>query len=249
MKNKDIKITLIFTLIGIVIGAYSGIYQMLSVTEEMKQQTISQLGSMEGLVVVNIIQSGIFSLIGTFFGLKLARKVNLKVKYVFDKKGIILAIILAVLSAFIISASDKFIFSSYLPVQTTAYKFSLGYLILGVLYGGVIEELMLRLFFMSLIVFILWKIFARSKDRENIPNIIYVVAIFIATLGFAAVHLPITSQTIGLSTPIIARCFILNGIGGIVYGYLYWKKGLPYAICAHMLTHVFMQLVFLPIFS
>jgi len=133
-----------------------------------------------------------------------------------------------------------------LPVQITEYKISLGYLLFGVLYGGVIEELMLRLFFMSLIVFILWKIFARSKDRENIPNIIYVVAIFIATLGFAAGHLPITAQMFGLSTPIIIRCFLLNGVAGLGYGYLYWKKGLPYAICAHMLTHAFMQLVFYP---
>jgi len=63
--------------------------------------------------------------------------------------------------------------------------------------------------------------------------------------GFSSM---VGKNLIGLSTPIIIRSFILNGIGGIGFGYLYWKKGLSYAILAHMLTHVFMQLVFMPIF-
>ena len=100
---------------------------------------------------------------------------------------------------------------------------------------------------MSLFVLILWKLFARSKDNMNIPSGIYSAAIVLAAALFAAGHIPVTIQTIGLSTPILIRCFVLNGIGGIGFGYLYWKHGLAYAMVAHAAAHVFMQLVFMPV--
>ncbi|MEG0371967.1 MAG: CPBP family intramembrane glutamic endopeptidase, partial [Clostridium sp.] len=143
--------------------------------------------------------------------------------------------------------SDKLIFAKYLPPKIEAYTFLPTYFIGSILYGGVVEEVMLRLFVMSLIVLILWKIFARSRNNSTIPNLIYITAIFISAILFAAGHLPVTAQTLGLSTPILIRCFLLNGIGGIGFGYLYWKRGLSYAIYAHMITHIFMQLVFMPI--
>ena len=35
-------------------------------------------------------------------------------------------------------------------------------------------------------------------------------------------------------TPLlIARALVLNGIGGIVFGWLYWKRGLLAAMLAH----------------
>ncbi|MBI9012588.1 MAG: hypothetical protein JEZ08_10200 [Clostridiales bacterium] len=60
---------------------------------------------------------------------------------------------------------------------------------------------------------------------------------------FAALHLPVTFQTIGNPFPIILRCMVLNGIG-----YLYCKRGLSYSIVAHATAHVFMQVVLMPIF-
>jgi hypothetical protein len=47
--------------------------------------------------------------------------------------------------------------------------------------------------------------------------------------------------------PIIIRAFVLNGIGGIGFGYLFWKKGLAYSMVAHGVTHIFMQLIFMPL--
>ena len=68
-------------------------------------------------------------------------------------------------------------------------------------------------------------------------------SIFISAALFAAGHIPFTSQVIGLSLPVLARTFLLNGIGGIGFGYLYWKRGLAYSICAHASTHVFINLI------
>lgn len=248
LQTKDLKVSLIFTVIGLIASICVGVYQISMLTENIKQQIISQLGSLEALIPIAAGQGALLTFIATFFGLKLARKVNLKLNFQLDKKALLLAIGIGLVTAFIIAVSDRFIFSNYLPSEMTTYVFSPLYLMVGILYGGIIEEILLRLFVMSLVVLILWKLFARSNDHLNIPNWIYIMAIIVATTLFAAGHIPVTAQTLGLSTPILIRCFVLNGIGGLGFGYLYWKKGLIYAMCAHATTHIFMQLVFMPIF-
>lgn len=245
MKNKDLKISIIFTIIGLIAGIFTGFYQVSTLTEESYQQIISQLGSTNVLMIVVIVQVVIFTFFSALLGLKISRKVNLKLNFKFDKNGLLLAIIIGLMTSIILTASDKFIFAQFLA-KTETYKFSFVYFISSILYGGVVEELMLRLFMMSLIVLLLWKLFAKSKDKSIIPSWIYITAIFLSTILFAAGHLPATEQLLGLSTPILIRCFFLNGVGGVGFGYLYWKKGLSYAICAHMLTHIFIQILFMP---
>lgn len=246
MKNKDLKISIIFTIIGLIAGIFTGFFQVSTLTEELYQQIISQLGSTNALIIVVIVQVVMFTFFSAFLGLKIARKVNLKLNFKFDKNSLVLATIIGLVTSIILSASDKFIFAQYLPKQTETYRFSLVYFISSILYGGVVEELMLRLFMMSLIVLILWKLFAKSKDKSIIPNWIYITAIFLSAILFAAGHLPATAKLLGLSTPILIRAFLLNGVAGVGFGYLYWKKGLSYAICTHMLTHIFSQILFMP---
>ena len=79
------------------------------------------------------------------------------------------------------------------------------------LYGGVIEEVMLRLFVMSLLSFILWKIFYRAVPKEKIPVRIFAVANVIAALLFAAGHLPDTSVEEAIAEWLI-RYFMVHGI-------------------------------------
>lgn len=247
MKNMDLKAALIFAAIGLAAGYFTGMYQVSIATEEFKQQIISQIGSMNTMMLIASAQGAVYAFLSAFIGLKLARKVNLKLNFGFDKNSFLLAMLIGVAVAFIITGSDRFVFAEYLTSQVTSYEFSPTYLVTGILYGGIVEELLLRLLVMSLLVLILWKLFARSKDNSFIPNWIYITAIVLAATLFAAGHLPITAQMFGLSTPIVIRCFILNGLGGIGFGYLYWKKGLAYSMYAHAATHVFMQVVFMPI--
>lgn len=247
MKNKDIKYSLIYAIIGLIAGLIVGYYQVSTATEALNQQLTAQFGSSSMFIVICGIQAALYSLISAFFGLKLARKVNLKLNFKFDKKSVILAVVIGLAAALIISVSDKFIFAQYLPKQPEAYSFSPLYLLVSMLYGGIVEELMLRLLLMSLLVFLLWKLFAKSKDNLAIPSWVYISAIVLSAILFAAGHLPATAQFLGLSTPILIRCFVLNGVAGIGFGYLYWKKGFSYAIFAHMLAHIFTQTVILPI--
>ncbi|GAB4311018.1 MAG: CPBP family intramembrane metalloprotease [Methanobacteriaceae archaeon] len=114
-------------------------------------------------------------------------------------------------------------------------------------YGGINEEIMMRLFLMSLIVWIFYKIKRTSDDK---PTSIGVwLAIIITAVLFGIGHLPITSALTALTPLVILRAIILNGIGGIIFGWLYWKKGLESAMISHfsadIVLHVILPLIIL----
>ncbi len=167
-----------------------------------------------------------------------------KSKYKVDLKSVTSSIL-----AGIMILSEKFIWGPNIPeVGGTVHSFDLLYLLSGMIYGGIYEEVLLRLFFMSLVTFILYKAFARKREKYNIPSSIYWIAIFISAILFGIGHLPATLASFSsVTTFVIMRMILMNGIGGTVFGYLYWKKGLEYSIIAHMFAHVFMQLVWLPL--
>ncbi|MBO5200429.1 MAG: CPBP family intramembrane metalloprotease [Clostridia bacterium] len=122
-------------------------------------------------------------------------------------------------------------------------KPTIPYLIASVLYGGVIEEVMLRLFWMSLVAFVLWKLFDRKNERPS--TWVMTVANIIAALLFAAGHLPATATMIGLSPMIVFRCFLLNGVIGLMFGRLYRKYGLRYSMIAHGGCHIVSKLIWI----
>ena len=113
----------------------------------------------------------------------------------------------------------------------------------GLLVGGIIEEVMMRLFFMSLVVFII-KTKYHLKKKE-IPTKIYVIANIIAALLFAVGHLPSTATMTALTPVIIIRCFLFNGGLGLVFGYLYRKYGIGYAMLSHGLCHLISDILML----
>jgi len=108
-------------------------------------------------------------------------------------------------------------------------------------YGGIAEEVLLRLFVVSLLVWITFKI-KKSKDGE--PTVFGIwVSIILAAILFGIGHLPATAQIVDLNGIVIARAIILNGVGGIIFGWLYWKKGLESAIIAHFSTDIVLHVL------
>lgn len=249
IRSKDFKISFMLSIIGLIASVFMGIYQISTFTETMKQQIISQLGSIQALIPVAAVQGAMLTFIASFLGLKIAKRVNLNLNFKHDKKSMIISILIGFTTGLIITFSDQFIFFKYLPSEIKSYVFSPIYFISSILYGGIVEEILLRLFIMSLLVLIFWKLFARSKDYLNIPNRVYIFSIILSSILFAAGHFPATAQLLGTSAPILIRMFILNGIGGLGFGYLYWKHGLSYAMLAHATTHIFMQILFIPILN
>jgi hypothetical protein len=103
------------------------------------------------------------------------------------------------------------------------------------LYGGITEEILMRFGLMTLLVWIAAKIFRGIKPS------IYWIGISLAALLFALGHFPIVFQSIdNPSSIMLAYVLIGNSVGGLIFGWLYWKKGLESAFLAHIFAHVAM---------
>jgi hypothetical protein len=106
----------------------------------------------------------------------------------------------------------------------------------GMLYGGLTEEVLMRWGLLSLVAATMLKLARRRFDAQ--PRIVYVIAIALVALIFAAGHLPAASVIAPLDAPLVTRILVLNGIAGVIYGALFWRRSLEAAMAAHMATHV-----------
>lgn len=111
----------------------------------------------------------------------------------------------------------------------------------GMLYGGVAEEIMMRWGLMSLVAWGIWRLGWR-RDASGAPATMSPTAawtaIVVAALVFGAGHLPLLAQSVELGSGLVLRTVGLNAIAGILYGKLFWKYGLENAMVAHASTHV-----------
>ncbi len=97
------------------------------------------------------------------------------------------------------------------------------------------EEILFRLFILSLILFILSKLF------KNLISLNKWLAIIISGLLFGLAHY---SQISGNESILnIIRTIILNGIGGVVFGWLFYYKGIIASMIAHILADFIIYMV------
>ena len=113
--------------------------------------------------------------------------------------------------------------------------------LLASFYGGIAEEVLLRLFMVSLIV---WITFIIKKNKDGRPTVFGIwLAIVLAAVIFGLGHLPATSQITELTGLVIIRAVVLNGAGGIIFGWLYCKNGLESAMIAHFCADIVLHIV------
>ncbi|MCL2739688.1 MAG: CPBP family intramembrane metalloprotease [Oscillospiraceae bacterium] len=117
--------------------------------------------------------------------------------------------------------------------------------LLASFYGGIAEEVLMRLFIMSLLVWIILAI-SRKRGASEPPAWSVWAAIGIAAILFGLGHLPFTASMVEIDWLVIARAVLLNGVGGIIFGWLFWKRGLVAAIIAHFSADIVLH-VLLPI--
>ena len=235
-----------FALTGVVGGFLSGLYLLDSYPVEVQQQLQQQGIDSARLGVITAAQSLGNGVILGALGIVLAKKVGLwREELRFEKQPLRAAFIVSLVGGFALILLDVLVFSNYSAAIAESYLTKPGvvFILAAVIYGGVIEEVMLRLFMMSLIAFVLHKLF--GKGRETPAEALLITANVIAALLFAAGHLPTTAATIGITPAILLRCFLLNGGIGLLLGRLYRKHGLQYAMLAHGGCHVVSKAIWL----
>ena len=211
--------------------------------------------SLPVLALLSLIQSAVLLAIATFLGLFFAKKVGFKftvLEQVLSGKSntiqwkdfLQFPTVLGIVTAVAIFFGDwLFKLAGVVIDDKHITEIPIWQRFLASFYGGIGEEILLRLFLVSMLVWIFGKI-TRSEAPLSRSGLVW-SAIAIASIIFGLGHLPATSAVIELTPLVIARAIVLNGIAGLVLGWLYWKRGLESAIIAHF-TADLMILIVLP---
>lgn len=214
------------------------------------------------LLVIQIVQNavlfGVLIALGLFFANRIGLglpilEARLNGESVRDKIRAILpiSILLGAIASLLIVGLDVYVFqpallgelgdsANNLNLQTSQPAAWKGFL--ASFYGGITEEVLLRLFTMSLIAW-LGSFISKTSDGKPTSAVLW-IAIIAAAVLFGLGHLPATATIIPLTPLVITRAIVLNGLGGVIFGYLYWKRGLESAMIAHFSTDIVLHVLF-----
>lgn len=213
------------------------------------------------LLALQVVQNAILFAIMIFGGMFFARRVNLGIPIldaategepIAHKVGAILplSIVLGILVTLLLLGLEFFYFqpamlrelgnaANALNLQTSQPAAWKGFL--ASFYGGIAEEIQLRLFVMSFFVW-LGRFLSKTVDG-NPTNAVFWIANILAAVLFGLGHLPITAALVPLTPLVIARAVVLNGLLGIVFGWLYWRRGLEAAMISHFSADIVLHVL------
>jgi hypothetical protein len=203
------------------------------------------------LMLLSMLQNAVIFAVVTVLGLLASHAIGLGAPYVEamlggmplpSGMGILIAIIFGIIAGALLLLADLF-FVPYWPkpLLDTALKTTLFENFLASFYGGINEELLMRLFGFSALVWLLSFIW-----RLN-PIIFWSVNVVMAIV-FGIGHLPALKGVAGtISHAMFARALLLNAPVGLVCGWLFWTYGIEAAMVAHfsadIVYHVFGTIV------
>jgi len=223
---------------------------ILSIQGDLLRSTGVSIGL---IFIVQLVQCLILFSIAIFFGLFFTKKIGFKIpliEAILEKenyKSILKnilgkSVLWGIAVAIIIYLVDA-LFTAYGAAVSTHQNYApVWQKLLAATYGGITEEILMRLFLMTFFIWLGMKLFRQSQPTKSM----IIFSIILAAIIFGLGHLPITATLTKLSPLIISRAVVLNGIGGIVFGWLFWKKGLESAMIAHFTADIFL-LTLLPL--
>lgn len=108
-------------------------------------------------------------------------------------------------------------------------------------YGGIDEEILLRLFVLSLLAWLIafvWHV----PGGGPAAGALWVANILAAVL-FGLGHLPATAALTRVTPLLVVRAIVLNGIVGVAAGYLFVAYGLEAAMLAHFVGDIVLHVI------
>ena len=204
------------------------------------------------VLTLALLQNGILLAVTILIGMVLSERIGLRMpliqawttgKQPSAARAVVLPALLAGAAVgTTLVAIEALVFLRHLPpAMQLLFAIPLWKRLLGsVLYGGITEELIMRLFLLSLVA---WLCGRWWKTQSGLPSQgAFWIAIVLVAMLFGLGHLPATAAVTPLTPTIVFRAMVLNGIAGIVFGYLYWRHGLEAAMIGHMSAHLVMQI-------
>lgn len=201
------------------------------------------------LRLLSLIQPAVLTLVAVVVGHYLAPKIGLGAPVVDAalakgsvaaalRRVVPLASLAGLASALILVAHATYVVpeigrASSLGARLSSFEVPL---LTKLLYGGITEELLTRWGLMSLFAWLGWRLAGRP---ERARNSIFWFAISGSAVIFALGHLPLLMMiSPDAQSWLIAAVLLGNTIPGILFGWLFWQKGIEAAMLAHMLAHL-----------
>jgi membrane protease YdiL (CAAX protease family) len=107
--------------------------------------------------------------------------------------------------------------------------------------SAITEEIIFRLFLFSLLVWLANKVFKSNRTPLN-NTVLWAINSMIA-LGFGLAHIPSWYSITQLNPIIVGVIIFLNSIGGLTFGYLYFKQGLASSMIAHFTADIVLHII------
>lgn len=105
--------------------------------------------------------------------------------------------------------------------------------------ASILEEVGFRLFLMSGLVWLLTR-FRRADPRQPSAAIVR-IALVVSALAFGLVHLPSWFAVVEPTPLLVTVVLVLNGLGGLLLGQVYWRWGIEAAILCHFAGDMVVQ--------
>lgn len=199
------------------------------------------------MILLSIIQSALLLGIATGIGLWLAPKVNLHWWIITHwltgqpipfstPSALITAIASGIVAALLIVGLDQLFRPKMPPIQVDSQIPGPIHGFLASFYGGIAEEVLLRLFLFTLFLFLFQWIGLQGLSSFWVANILTAIL-------FGVGHLPAAKNLFGLNSIVIWRTIILNAIGGIVFGYLFWQYSIEIAMVSHFSADIVIHVI------
>ena len=108
-------------------------------------------------------------------------------------------------------------------------------------YGGFTEEVLMRVFVFSLLVWLLSKVW-RSEDGASGHKVFWTANTILAVL-FGLGHLAPVIPLMPVTFKLVVAALLLNGIASFAFTHIYWKRGLEASMLAHFFTDMMLYVV------
>ena len=103
--------------------------------------------------------------------------------------------------------------------------------LLACFYGALNEEILMRLFLLSLFLWLIGKVWHTSQGQPA-RGAFWTANVLVALL-FGLAHIPAAALMMQINAAVIVYVLSLNGLAALLFGYLFWRHGLESAMIGH----------------
>lgn len=212
------------------------------------------------LIILQVLQNTVMFAVVILVGILAANRVGLGLPILEARlrgeptgqqiKAILLpSILLGIFGSILVIALDVWVFGPLLTAELGDKAAALSQSsqpaawqgLLASFYGGINEELLLRLGLMSILV---WagRFVSKTEDGRPTLTVLWIANILAAVL-FGLGHLPATATLFPITPLVVLRAIALNGVIGVAAGYLYFKHGLEAAMLSHFTADIVLHVL------